>query len=138
MRTMPKIALATALLLSAYATDSMAQAAPADAKTKSQQEAEQLAAPDASDARMVIVKNQDVSGKVFKRLGLPNQDYCWEQCLQERDCAATRWGVIDGSTAGQCQLLSGELTYGEPRDIKTRDGEKIVVTVSKKETGGSL
>jgi hypothetical protein len=86
---------------------------------------------------MTIVENQDVSGQVFKRLGLPNQDYCWEQCLQEERCVATRWGVIAGATAGQCQLLSGELTFGEPREIKTGDGQRIVVTVSRKEASAS-
>jgi hypothetical protein len=91
----------------------------------------------AQDARMVILQKQDISGHVFKRLGLPNQNYCWEQCLQEARCTATRWGAIAGATAGQCQLFSGELTYGEPREIKTEDGQQIVVTASKKENSAS-
>ena len=88
-----------------------------------------------AEDRMVILERQDTSGHVFTRLGLPNQNYCWEQCLQEARCTATRWGVIAGATAGQCQLFSGELTYGEPRELKTGDGQQIVVTASRKETG---
>jgi hypothetical protein len=90
-----------------------------------------------AEDRMVILKRQDISGHVFKRLGLPNQNYCWEQCLQEARCTATRWGVIAGATAGQCQLFSGELTYGEPRELKTGDGQQIVVTASRKENDAS-
>lgn len=87
----------------------------------------------AAEPHMVILKDQDISGEVFKRLGLPNQDYCWEQCLKEERCTGTRWGVISGATAGQCQLFTGDLTLGEPRELKTGDGQKIVVTASKKE-----
>ena len=86
-----------------------------------------------AEDRMVILERQDISGHVFKRLGLPNQNYCWDQCLQEARCTATRWGVIAGATAGQCQLFSDELTYGEPRELKTGDGQEIVVTASRKE-----
>lgn len=89
----------------------------------------------ATDApRMQILEHQDVSGKVFKRLGLPNQDYCYQQCLQEDRCVATRWGFIEGTTPGQCQLLTGELNFSAPRDIKTDDGQRIVVIVSLKAT----
>lgn len=87
----------------------------------------------AQDARMVVLKDRDITGHVFKRLGLPNQDYCWQQCLQESRCTGVRWGVIAGATAGQCQLLSGELTYSEPKAITTGDGQEIVVTASRKE-----
>lgn len=87
----------------------------------------------AAEPHMVILKDQDISGEVFKRLGLPNQDYCWEQCLKEERCTGTRWGVISGATAGQCQLLTGDLTLGGPRELKTGDGQKILVTASKKE-----
>jgi hypothetical protein len=127
MRTKATLTLAIAIFLSASAPHSMLQASlSAD-----------LNAVSASDARMVVIKDKDVSGEVFKRLGLPNQDYCWQQCLQEERCAGTRWGVIDGATAGQCQLLSGELVFGEPRDIKTEDGQRILVTASRKEAGAS-
>lgn len=81
---------------------------------------------------MAIIKEKDVTGQVLKRLGLPNQDYCWEQCLEDTRCTGTRWGVIAGMTAGQCQLMSGELSVGELHSIKTQDGQRIVVTASRK------
>jgi hypothetical protein len=88
----------------------------------------------ADTAHMVVLQNQDISGKVFKRLGLPEQHYCWEECLAEARCVATRWGVIEGATAGQCQLFEGEVALGTPRALATSDGQKIVVTASRKET----
>jgi hypothetical protein len=87
----------------------------------------------APDTHMVIVKGKDVTGEVIKRLGLPNQNYCWEQCIDEARCTGTRWGVVSGSTAGQCQLMTGALTFGEPHEIKTQDGLQIVVVASRKE-----
>ena len=87
----------------------------------------------ADEAHMKVLDAKDVSGEVFKRLGLPNQDYCHQQCLQEERCKAARWGFIEGTTAGQCQLLTGDLTFGEPKEIKTYDGQRIVVIVSLKE-----
>lgn len=87
---------------------------------------------DKASARMVVVQDQDVRGSVFKRLGLPNRDYCWSQCLQEDRCTGVRWGVIAGDTAGQCVLISGELTFSKLPDLKTDDGKKIVVTAAKK------
>jgi hypothetical protein len=87
-----------------------------------------------SGARMVVVENKDVSGTVFKRLGLPNRDYCWEQCMNEARCTGARWGAIEGVTPGQCQLMSGELTLGALPKLKTEDGKKITVTVGRKET----
>ena len=86
----------------------------------------------AGDAKMVVVPGKDVRGEVFKRLGLPNQTYCWEQCLEEARCAATRWAVIGGSVAGQCQLIRGPLSFIEPHEIKTEDGQPIRVTASRK------
>jgi hypothetical protein len=59
--------------------------------------------------------------------------YCWEQCLEEARCTATRWAVITGSAAGQCQLISGELSFVEPHVIKTEDGLQIRVTASRRE-----
>ncbi len=88
----------------------------------------------ADESRMEVLEGQDVSGKVFKRLGLPNQDYCYEQCLQEDRCKAVRWGFIEGSTAGQCQLLTDEIKFSELREIKTEDGQKIVLIVSLKKS----
>jgi hypothetical protein len=126
MRTRATLVLAIAILLSASASDSVLQASlSADLNVS------------ASDGHMAIIKDRDVTGQVFKRLGLPNQDYCWQQCLREEHCTGTRWGVIDGATAGQCQLLSGELAFGEPRDIKTDDGQRILVIASRKEAGAS-
>jgi hypothetical protein len=89
----------------------------------------------AAEPHMAIIKNKDVTGQVLKRLGLPNQDYCWEQCLQDARCTGTRWGVIAGSTAGQCQLMSGALSINELHGIKTEDGQRIVVTASRKVSG---
>ena len=89
----------------------------------------------AAEPHMAIIKDKDISGQILKRLGLPNQDYCWEQCLEDARCTGTRWGVVAGSTAGQCQLMSGELSVGELHSIKTEDGQRIVVTASRKVTG---
>lgn len=83
--------------------------------------------------KMTVVAGKDVSGQVLKRLGLPSQDYCWEQCLEEPRCTGTRWGTISSTAAGQCQLLSGELTFHAPAALKTEDGQKIVVIASRKE-----
>jgi hypothetical protein len=44
-----------------------------------------------------------------------------------------RWAVVGRSTAGQCQLISGPLSFVEPHEIRTEDGEQIHVTVSKRE-----
>jgi hypothetical protein len=89
----------------------------------------------AGDSQMVVIPSKDVKGTVFKRLGLPNQTYCWEQCLEESRCTGTRWAVIagSGSTAGQCQLISGPLSIIEPREMKTEDGQPIRVIASRKE-----
>ena len=86
----------------------------------------------ADSDRMEVVDGQDITGKVFMRLGLPNQGYCYQQCLQEDRCTAVRWGFIEGATAGQCQLLTGELVFSEPHEIKTEDGQRIVVVASKR------
>ncbi|MEP7243963.1 MAG: PAN domain-containing protein [Gammaproteobacteria bacterium] len=85
--------------------------------------------------KMAVVGGQDITGQILKRLGLPNQDYCWQQCLQEPRCTGTRWGVIAGSTAGQCFLLTGDLTSRSPTPLKTQDGKTIVVTASRKTPG---
>ena len=86
----------------------------------------------AGDGKMVVIPGKDVSGDVFKRLGLPNQSYCHEQCLEEARCTGVRWGVVAGSTAGQCQLITGELKVIEPHDIKTSDGLRIQVLAARK------
>jgi hypothetical protein len=92
----------------------------------------------AGDAKMVVVTGKDMKGEVFKRLGLPSQAYCWEQCLADARCTGTRWAEIvhateSASTAGQCQLLSGALTFTEPRELRTEDGQRIRVTASRRE-----
>jgi PAN domain-containing protein len=87
----------------------------------------------AGDGKMVVVQGKDVKGEVFKRLGLPSQAYCWEQCLDEARCTAVRWAVLSGSTAGQCQLISGPLSFVEPQQIKTEDGQRILVTASRRQ-----
>jgi hypothetical protein len=86
----------------------------------------------AGDAKMVVLAGKDVSGEVFKRLGLPSQSYCHEQCLEEARCTGVRWGVVSGSTAGQCQLIAGELQVIEPHEIKTSDGLRIQVLAARK------
>ena len=86
----------------------------------------------ASDGKMVTVPGKDVKGEVVKRLGLPNQTYCWEQCLDEPRCAATRWAVIGKAVEGQCQLIRAPLSFIEPHEIKTEDGQLIRVTVGRK------
>jgi hypothetical protein len=86
----------------------------------------------AGDSQMAIVAGKDVKGEVLTRLGLPDQTYCWEQCLEEARCTGTRWAVIAGSIAGQCQLISGPLSFIEPREIKTEDGQRIRVIASRR------
>ncbi|HEU4627658.1 MAG TPA: hypothetical protein VFS52_23075 [Steroidobacteraceae bacterium] len=86
----------------------------------------------AAEPHMEVIAKKDISGQVLKRLGLPNQDYCWEQCLEDARCTGTRWAVIAGTTAGQCQLISGALNVADPHSLKTEDGQKIVVTASRK------
>lgn len=90
----------------------------------------------AADGQMVVVAGKDVKGEVFKRLGLPNRTYCWQQCLEEARCTGARWAVIAGTVAGQCQLIRGPLSFIEPHEIKTEDGQQIRVTVGRREAGG--
>jgi hypothetical protein len=89
---------------------------------------------DAAKPRMAVVKNKDVHGTVYKKLGLPGEQYCWDQCVQEDRCSGARWGVIAGDKAGLCYLLSGELTVVALSDLKTEDGKRIVVTARRKTT----
>lgn len=87
----------------------------------------------AADAQMVVVPGKDLKGEIIKRLGLPNQTYCWEQCLEEARCAGVRWAVLGTSTAGQCQLIGAPLSFIEPHEIRTEDGQQIHVTVSRRQ-----
>jgi hypothetical protein len=91
------------------------------------------APPAGKPAQMIVVKGKDVSGSVYKKLGLPNQQYCWDACLNEARCSGVRWGVIEGDTAGLCLLISGPLAFKEPSAAKTEDGKKIRVTASRKQ-----
>jgi hypothetical protein len=95
-----------------------------------------MPAAHAGDARMAVVKGKDVSGSVFKKIGLPSQDYCWTECVQQERCTGARWGVVAGDTAGLCMLISGDLTLKPFEDLKTYDGKKIVVTAARKVAGG--
>ncbi len=97
--------------------------------------ATQAAPPQDKPPQMIVVKGKDVTGSVYKKLGLPNQQYCWDACLQEDRCTGVRWGVIEGDTAGLCMLISGPLTFKPPVEPKTEDGKKIHVTVSRKQVG---
>lgn len=97
--------------------------------------ATQAAPPQDKPPQMIVMKGQDVTGSVYKKLGLPNQHYCWDACLQEEKCTGVRWGVIEGDTAGLCLLISGPLAFKPPVEPKTEDGKKIHVTVSRKQRG---
>ena len=50
--------------------------------------------------RMTVVVGKDVSGTVYKKLGLPERHYCWDTCLKEARCSGVRWGVVGEDTAG--------------------------------------
>src|SRR5579862_4378748 len=90
------------------------------------------APPSGDDARMEILKNRDVTGKVLKKLGLPARSYCWSACLQDSQCTAVRWGVVQGDVAGLCVLLQGELQLKDLSKPTTDDGKRIVVVAAKK------
>ncbi|MDB6090679.1 MAG: hypothetical protein JWN85_3463 [Gammaproteobacteria bacterium] len=95
--------------------------------------APKAAPPQEKPPRMVVVTGKDLTGTVYKKLGLPNQQYCWDTCLKEDKCSGVRWGVIEGDTAGLCLLITGPLAFKEPVQPKTEDGKAIHVTVSKKQ-----
>jgi hypothetical protein len=83
---------------------------------------------------MTVIENKDVSGTVYKKLGLPERHYCWDTCLKEDRCSGVRWGVIEGDTAGLCLLLTGPLTLKAPTTPKTEDGKPIHVTSARKDS----
>ncbi len=85
---------------------------------------------------MAVVEKQDITGKVYKKLGLPERRYCWDACLQEDRCSGVRWGVIEGDTAGLCVLFTGPLTSKPPVVPRTEDGKPIHVTGARKEGSG--
>jgi hypothetical protein len=84
---------------------------------------------------MAVVKGKDVTGSIFKKIGLPSQDYCWKECMQEERCTGARWGVISGETAGLCMLITGDVTVKPLSDLKTYDEKKIVVIAARKMSG---
>jgi hypothetical protein len=82
---------------------------------------------------MTVIENKDLSGTVYKKLGLPRRQYCWDACLQDDRCSGVRWGVIESDTAGLCLLLTGPLTLKPPVVPTTEDGKVIRVTGARKE-----
>ena len=91
-----------------------------------------------SPPRMSVVVGKDVSGTVFKKLGLPSRQYCWDACLKEERCSGVRWGVVGADEAGLCILLTGPLAFKDLVEPKTDDGKPIHVTGARKDpaTGG--
>jgi hypothetical protein len=88
----------------------------------------------ATAPRMTVVVGKDVSGTVYKKLGLPNRQYCWDNCLKDDRCSGVRWGVVAEDTAGMCILLTGSLSLKDLAEPKTEDGKPIHVTGARKET----
>jgi len=82
---------------------------------------------------MSTVVGKDVSGSIYKKLGLPNRQLCWDSCLKDERCSGVRWGVLEKDTAGMCLLLTGELTFKELAELKTDDGTRIRVVAARKE-----
>jgi hypothetical protein len=83
--------------------------------------------------RMSVVPGKVVSGTIYKKLGLPGRQYCWDTCLKEDRCSGVRWGVVGDDTAGLCLLMTGTLSYKELVEPKTDDGKPIHVTAARKE-----
>jgi hypothetical protein len=80
-----------------------------------------------------VVVGKDVSGTVYKKLGLPSRQYCWDTCLKEDRCSGVRWGVVADDTAGMCLLITGPLSLKDPVQPKTDDGKPIHVTGARKD-----
>lgn len=83
--------------------------------------------------RMVVIRGKDVSGRIYKKLGLPSLQYCWDTCVREPQCTGARWGVIQGDVAGLCLLLSGELSEKNLVKPTTEDGKAIQVIAGRKQ-----
>ena len=86
---------------------------------------------------MVVVKGEDLSGMIHKKLGLPSQSYCWDACVKDQQCTGVRWGVIEGDEAGLCVLLRGELTLKAPGAPQTEDGKSIHVIAARKQAAAA-
>jgi hypothetical protein len=82
---------------------------------------------------MAVIVGKDVSGAIYKKLGLPDRQFCWDDCLKEERCSGVRWGVVDRDTAGVCVLLSGPLAFKDLVELKTEDGKPIHVIAAHKE-----
>ena len=83
--------------------------------------------------RMTVIVGKDVSGSIYKKLGLPSRQYCWDTCLKDDRCSGVRWGVVDRDTAGVCMLISGDLAFKDRAELKTDDGKAIHVIAARKE-----
>jgi hypothetical protein len=92
----------------------------------------QAAPPDAAMPRMTIVEGKDVDGTLYKKVGLPSRQYCWDACLKEDKCSGVRWGVVGADEAGLCLLLTGPLSLKALTPRQTDDGKAIHVTVARK------
>jgi hypothetical protein len=92
--------------------------------------------PPAPTERMVVITGKDVSGTIYKKLGLPSLKYCWDLCIQDQPCTGARWGVIEGDVAGLCVMLSGELSVKELTTPRTEDGKAIRVIAARKQSVG--
>lgn len=88
---------------------------------------------EAPQARMTVIVGKDVSGTVYKKLGLPSRQYCWDACLKDNQCTGVRWGVVGHDTAGMCVLISGDLAFKDRTELKTEDGAAIHVIAARKE-----
>ena len=84
-------------------------------------------------ARMSVVAGKDVSGTIYKKLGLPGRQYCWDACLKEERCSGVRWGVVEGDEAGLCLLMTGPLSFKDLVEPRTEDGKPIHVIGARKE-----
>ncbi len=84
-------------------------------------------------ARMTVIVGKDVSATVYKKLGLPSRQYCWDTCLKEDRCSGVRWGVVASDTAGMCLLMTGPLSLKDLNEPKTDDGKPIHVTAARKD-----
>ena len=82
---------------------------------------------------MTVIPGKDVSGTVYKKLGLPDRHFCWDTCLKETRCSGVRWGSVAGDTAGLCLLMTGPLTLKDLVEPRTEDGTAIHVTVARKD-----
>jgi hypothetical protein len=82
---------------------------------------------------MVPIVGKDVGGSIYKKLGLPSRQFCWEGCLRDDRCSGVRWGVVGRDTAGMCVMMTGELTSKELVELQTEDGQPIHVVVARKQ-----